>query len=314
MVVAAMAGCTGGPTPAATSGAAGSPPVHAVPGGWLTFRDGDLGFSAAYPATWHRASSTLTPHLSDPREILAVASYPLRADGSRCSQYPVNAIEDLGSDDALVWLAERRPGLGYPVRRGLFLRSDLRAGDDSPGCLSKPKMFMHWVTAFADQGRAFDVYVAWGKNASTATKRSALGVLNSLQFDPAPDAPAHPRCGRLDPGGKRYRTAMLPTKAAPGDEIVLSGPTLRAEDGRYFPSDRVEIWFNTKVPTTQVPNATPIAPGPVLNLVTVDDTKRCTFSTTFTVPEVKPGQYKIADFVFFKGGYGVGIPRVLTIR
>jgi hypothetical protein len=76
--------------------------------------------------------------------------------------------------------------------------------------------------------------------------------------DPAPTAPKRPRCGVVDVGGARYGTVMEPSRAAPGDQVVLSGPTLRGEDGRYFPADRLEVWFNTKVPVSQVPDASPI--------------------------------------------------------
>lgn len=67
---------------------------------------------------------------------------------------------------------------------------------------------------------------------------------------------------------------------------------------------RLEVWFNTKVPTSQVPNAEPIVPGPILRLATVEDMERCTFSTHFKVPHVGPGRYRITVFVFHQGGYG----------
>jgi len=96
----------------------------------VTVGEDDRGFSVRYPAPWHRASTTLTPQLSDPHEILAVGSYPLRPGAQpHCVQYPVNAIEDLAPTDALVWVAERQVAGPFPPRRGLFLRSDLRATD-----------------------------------------------------------------------------------------------------------------------------------------------------------------------------------------
>ena len=65
------------------------------------------GFSVTYPSDWSPASEILTPTLTDPREIFALGTYPLRPGGPNCAQYPVNAIEDLGPTDALIWLAER---------------------------------------------------------------------------------------------------------------------------------------------------------------------------------------------------------------
>jgi hypothetical protein len=106
---------------------------------------------------------------------------------------------------------------------------------------------------------------------------------------------------------------MLPTRAAPGDEVVISGPTFRGEDGRYFPSDRLEVWFNTELPTSQAPNASPIAPGPIVHLATVYDMERCTFSSHFTVPDVTSGYYEISVFVFDEAGYGFWLPHTLTV-
>jgi len=289
-------------------------PSTAPPVGWVTTRDDDAGFSVSYPATWHRATTTLTPQLSDPHEILAVGSYSLRPGAPpHCVQYPVNAIEDLRPTDALIWLAERRAGGPFPPRGGLFLRSDLRVTDESPACVREPNLFFHGITAFEDQGRDFEVYVAWGSDAQAKRRRAALAVLDSLQFDSGPVASPRPRCGMLNPAGPEYNTVMLPAEAAPGAEVVLSGPTFRGENGRYFPADRLEVWFNTKVPYSQVPSAEPIAPGPILRLATVEDMDQCTFSTRFTVPQVGPGRYKISVFVFHEGGYGWWLPHFLTV-
>jgi hypothetical protein len=170
----------------------------------------------SYPATWHRATTALTPQLSDPHEILAAGSYPLRPGAPpHCVQYPVNAIDDLRPTDALVWLAERQAGGPFPPRRGLFLRSDLRVTDESPACLGEPKVFFHGITAFEDQGRDFEVYVAWGSDAPAKTRRAALAVLDSLQFDPGPVAAPRPRCGMLSPAGPKYNTVMLLAEANP---------------------------------------------------------------------------------------------------
>lgn len=107
---------------------------------------------------------------------------------------------------------------------------------------------------------------------------------------------------------------MMPSRGAPGDEIVLSGPTFRSEDGRFFHADRLEVWFNTKVPTSEVPDAQPFVHGPILHLATVGDMQRCTFTTHFAVPDVPPGRYKITLFVFSEGGYGWWLPHSLTVR
>ena len=94
------AGCDVAPTqqivPGANTSGGGTPtePPH--------------GLLVTYPNDWMPASQILTPTLTDPREIFAVGTYPLRPGGTNCAQYPVNAIEDLGPSDALIWLAERQ--------------------------------------------------------------------------------------------------------------------------------------------------------------------------------------------------------------
>jgi len=243
VAVVAAESCTGGQAHLATSTPSQpSSSVSPVVGGWISVREEPAGFSVSYPSTWFRASAALTPKLSNPREILAVGSYPLRAGAPpHCLQYPVNAIEDLGSTDALLWLAERQTGGDFRPQRGPFLRSDLRS-DESPGCLSKPKAFFHGTLAFEDQGRNFEAYLAWGSGVPAKKWRQLLAVLDSLQFDPGPLAQHPPRCGTLVPGGKQYNTVMMPSRGAPGDEIVLSGPTFRGEDGRFFPVDRLRRW------------------------------------------------------------------------
>jgi hypothetical protein len=119
------------------------------------------------------------------------------------------------------------------------------------------------------------------------------------------------RCRRRGWGEIRDGHGAVPSRAGrPGRAV---GATLRGEDGRYFPADRLEVWFNTKVPVSQVPDASPITPGPILQLSTVSDMTSCTFSTHFTVPRVAPGRYKVNVFVFHVGGYGFWLPHFLTV-
>jgi hypothetical protein len=268
--------------------------------------DEAAGFTVSYPASWHLAKTSLTPILSSPHEIFSVGTYPL-VPGGLCAQFPSKAIEDLGPRDALVSVQEASPFQG--IRPTLFGPTDGTGRDESPGCTHTPKEFIHRWIPFASDGRAFYAYVAMGVDATRSTRRSAWGVLDSLVFERGPGAPATPRCGVINVGSKAYGTVMLPTHAAAGEQVVLSGSTYRGEDGRYYPADRLEVWFNTKVPSTQVP----ITSGPIVHLATVQDMERCTFSTHFTVPNVQPGSYKVSVFVFDRSGYGFWLPHVLTV-
>jgi hypothetical protein len=113
------------------------------------------------------------------------------------------------------------------------------------------------------------------------------------------------KCGALDVGSDadRYGTHIRPQRGEPGDTVVVHGPTFRGEDWRYFPSDRLEIWWNTRVPTSQGPYG-PIRPGPIRHLATVENMERCRFRTEFKVPDVRAGIYRVVTFVFYEGGYG----------
>ncbi len=47
------------------------------PPGWTTYRDDRRGYEVSFPSGWHRARRSLST-VVDPREILSVATYPLR--------------------------------------------------------------------------------------------------------------------------------------------------------------------------------------------------------------------------------------------
>ena len=54
----------------------------------------------------------------------------------------------------------------------------------------------------------------------------------------------------------------------------------------------------------------------MLRLVRIDDMERCQFETTFTVPDVEPGRYKISVFAWEENpddGYGFLLPHHFTV-
>jgi hypothetical protein len=113
------------------------------------------------------------------------------------------------------------------------------------------------------------------------------------------------KCGTIDVGSDpdRYGSHIRPQRGEPGDTVFVYGPTFRGEDWRYFPSDRLEIWWNTRVPSSEAPYE-PIRPGPIIHLATVENMERCRFRTEFVVPDVRPGNFRVVTFVFHEGGYG----------
>jgi hypothetical protein len=145
---------------------------------------GAHGFTVSYASDWTPASEILTPTLTDPREIFAIGTYPLRPGGSSCAQYPVNAIEDLGPTDALIWLGERqRESASAPTRPADFEAWMSAASvDDSPDCIMLVKDFVHHAGEFSDAGRTFDLYVAYGAAVSPKTLSELWAILNGMSF------------------------------------------------------------------------------------------------------------------------------------
>ncbi len=77
------------------------------------------GITVTLPAGWRRAPSSLTPHLTDPHEVVAVGTYDLRYRRTDCAQIPGSALEDLGATDAFVTVQERGRGsssIGFAAR------------------------------------------------------------------------------------------------------------------------------------------------------------------------------------------------------
>jgi hypothetical protein len=153
---------------------------------WVTARDDAGDATVRYPQGWMPAGQRLTPSLTDPSEILALGTYPLRPGGENCAQFPVNAIEDLGPTDALIWIGERREVSAAvdPLPDEFQLLAGPSEGDDdSRGCLSTPKDFWHRYVEFSEAGRTFDLYIAHGNDAPGATLSEMAGILHSLEFD-----------------------------------------------------------------------------------------------------------------------------------
>lgn len=133
---------------------------------------------------------------------------------------------------------------------------------------------------------------------------------------PAPTDEPTPDCGKTNIASDEYGTEIHPRSGPPGTEVTFTGTTLRGEDWKWAPSDRLEAWWNTDAPASEVPGGAPVRDGPVVRLVRVDDMEQCRFETTFTVPDVELGRYKISVFSWFaipEDGYGVFLPHHFTV-
>lgn len=158
-----------------------------VPEGWTSNESYRREFTIRYPKSWTWARDTLTPHLSNPREIFSVGTYPLRPAGSGCAQFPVNAIADLGQGDVLVSVQERASEDlvdrdSRPLHAAYFRHqaADHEGTDESSACLKESKDFSHWWIPFSEYGRDFYGYVAAGDHASEQKIRDAWKILGNI--------------------------------------------------------------------------------------------------------------------------------------
>ena len=102
-----------------------------------------------------------------------------------------------------------------------------------------------------------------------------------------------PDCGRTDLTDPDYGVRLSTREGKPGDDITISGTTLRGENGQWAPAEYLEVWWNTVSP-----GGPALKDGPVFELFVTDDLDRCTFEGTFEVPDVEPGTYQVTTSIF----------------
>ena len=187
-----LVGC--GTEPART--AAGTKPEATV------LVDSTRGFTVKLPAGWTRAAAKLTPEISDPLEILTVATFPIAEPGpyDACGPGSRPALDAFTGTDALVTVQESGRGalrinyLSHPPRPDHFRPEDFPHGSTFTDCfVGDVHVEDHWF-GFADAHRAFHVLVIIGRGASADVRREAWEILDSLRFDASvrPDWPASP--------------------------------------------------------------------------------------------------------------------------
>jgi hypothetical protein len=145
------------------------------------------GLQVRLPSRWQPAREVLTPGLEDPREVLAVATFPLRYRRTACSHVAGSALEDLASDDAFVTLQERgldrgSAWLDFPERPAHF-GPQLGGASEASACVPSAHFTDHWF-GFTAQGRHFHADVAFGPQVSASTRAEAWEILDSLRVDP----------------------------------------------------------------------------------------------------------------------------------
>jgi hypothetical protein len=145
---------------------------------WLLYRD--QGVTLRYPPSWHATTTPLT-HVTDPEQIVAIASYPLpKSNRGDDGCQPQEALDHLPATGAFIfgWEDPADSGFGpprasdFPARPAHFTLIHYGHYECSgPG----------YMLAFRDHGRFFQLHVALGQRATIATRHKVLRILDSFQ-------------------------------------------------------------------------------------------------------------------------------------
>ena len=165
--------------------------------------------SADLPDGWHEARRLTA--LGFPRELLTIASFPLR-HGGNCG--PDRALRDLGPRDALIFVMEYRPAQGAVWGRGVR-RSDFPARPAHVRLPARPARSVECFTRpaytlrFRDADRPLQLMVVLGPRAGAVERRRVERVLDGLRFGALPAPPPDPYAGwptLIDESGDALRT------------------------------------------------------------------------------------------------------------
>jgi hypothetical protein len=159
---------------------------------WTVEIDRDHGFSVELPSGWIRASGKITPQITEPLEVLTVATLPIAGADPHgvCEPGSRPALPAFTAHDALVTLQESGRGalrinpLSHPPRPDRFRPKTFPDGSTFTDCfVGDLPVEDHWF-GFADAGRAFHVLVIIGRAAPTQVRDEAWSILDRLRFDP----------------------------------------------------------------------------------------------------------------------------------
>jgi hypothetical protein len=161
--------------------------VVTTPTGWKTFATPDGSVTVRYPPDWQLAGTNLMPNLGDPAEILALATFAMTPSDHNCAQFPVNSLEAMGPTDALIWVTERRGGLGIaaydlgprPPTFGPTSGTDALQGE-LPDCINHPLAGTASTITFDDHGRHFYLDFAIGSQVAPERRAQVFDILNSF--------------------------------------------------------------------------------------------------------------------------------------
>jgi hypothetical protein len=115
------------------------PAQNSTPPAWTDYQSAKWGFEVRFPRSWRRGTEPVTPKLTEPREILSVATFPLRYRPTNCEAFAGSARGDLGPRDAFLTVHERgydeaSEWLDFPPRPERFRPTQDNAKDPEPDC------------------------------------------------------------------------------------------------------------------------------------------------------------------------------------
>jgi hypothetical protein len=212
-----------------------------------TTHHGD-GITFHVPAGWHVAPRSLTPHLTNPRELFTAGTGRLPAAPARCAHMPSAALAAMSAGDVLVTVQER---YGSDSSFNPRPRHFALAGPPSEAeqCAGPHPAFTSRFFGFRDAGRAFHVLVAVGRSASDSRVREALGILDSIRLqarqpvrmDPDDAIPEHDAAAGIDvvhPSAWRLYSGALTQAISARNELALGTFRLhqRAPDPNCTPA------------------------------------------------------------------------------
>jgi hypothetical protein len=128
--------------------------------------------------------------LTDPREILALATFPLhRHVATNCEAFAGTARTQMHRGDVVLTVQERgydrdSAWLDFPPRPEPFGPDDPQSGEaGDQACGDPPGTTVYWRN-FSEAGRHFHTLVVAGPDAPDGVRAQAWRILDSLRFDP----------------------------------------------------------------------------------------------------------------------------------
>jgi hypothetical protein len=262
--------------------------------GLARFHDPATGIAGRYPDRWHRARA-LTNQVV-PREVLTLATYPLRGGAKAGECAPDTARADMPPGGAFIWLLEYRPTRGdvwmdlprerFPPRTSGFQIP--RDGLAPVSCFDGPG----YSTTFRAADRPFQLLVAFGGEPSEDRLDEVEAIVDGLEFDPLPPPPSDPYAGwplindnpgdsLRPPPGWAAAAAIFPPDGTPRPRTLFFAanrplfgvphrlvphvdelpPSPSSAVARDFPRDGVLLWVTEEETGGVSHEFSPIHPG-----------------------------------------------------